>query len=118
MSKNPCKISRWDQLKRALNNLSGPEFKEAMEKSDGILLDVRRQEEFTQGHLPNAANLDYLAYDFIDQMEQLDPEQTYLVYCRSGRRSIRACTLMQNGGFQKVYNLDGGLKNWGKIFEL
>jgi rhodanese-related sulfurtransferase len=47
----------------------------------------------------------------LDKIEDLEKGKSYLVYCRSGRRSIRVCTWMRNGGFdnQKIFNLDKGL---------
>ena len=114
-----CRINRWDVLKQKLNNLKPGAFQKAISQEDGhILIDCRRREEFLLRHLPSARNIDYLAYNFLDDLEQLDPEKTYLVYCRSGRRSIRTCTLMQNSGFKKVYNLDGGLNAWEQEFGL
>ena len=111
-SSDNCKVSRWVLLKQKLNNLSPAAFREMAGKEEVVLVDCRRRAEYLSGHLPNAVNVDYLSYEFLDEMEQLDPSRKYLVYCRSGRRSIRTCTLMQNGGFDQVYNLDGGLTAW------
>jgi rhodanese-related sulfurtransferase len=107
-----CPVSRWDLLKQQLDNLDAPAFRRRMAEPDTIVLDVRTREEYAAFHLPNALNLDYLAPEFIDRLETLDPAATYLVYCRSGRRSTRACTLMRNGGFASVYNLAEGLNVW------
>lgn len=107
-----CPVSRWDMLKRQLRNLTPAEFRSRMQQDETVLIDVRTRGEYEQFHLPQALHIDYLAPQFWDEMEKLDAGKTYLVYCRSGRRSIRACTLMQNGGFRQVYNLDGGLKAW------
>ena len=113
-----CKVSRWQLLKQKLNNLPPEVFKKAVETdANGVLIDVRRPEEFATGYIAGAKNLDYLAYDFWDEVEQLDGTKNYYVYCRSGRRSLRACTLMQNGGFQNVFHLDGGLNAWEEELE-
>lgn len=107
------RVSRWELLKNQLNNLDPEEFRTAIEhQSDGILIDCRKSQEVAQGMIPGAINIDYLAPDFWEQVEHLDPGRTYFVYCRSGRRSIRTCTLMQNGGFTQVFNLEGGLNAW------
>ncbi len=111
MKKDNCKISRWQILKQKLNNLDPEDFMESFQRHpEAVLIDVRTAKEFESGHLDGALNMDYLAEDFWDKMEHLDPECAYFVYCRSERRSLRACTLMQNGGFKQVYNLSGGLK--------
>jgi rhodanese-related sulfurtransferase len=105
-----CKIKRWDLLKRELNNLKPEEFIPIVEQHpDYILIDCRTAGEFDHSRLEGALHMDYFSYDFLDKMEALDPEKTYLVYCRTGRRSVRTCMLMKNGGFKSVYNLDGGL---------
>ena len=69
-------------------------------------------EEPETEHLPNAIHMDYFGADLIEKMDNLDKSKTYLVYCRSGRRSVRVCVLMRNSGFEKLYNLDGGMKMW------
>jgi len=110
---NDCKVSRWAILKNQLNNLTPKEFKSMVESSENIvLLDCRKPEEFATGKLYNALNIDYLGEGFLEKMETLDIEKTYLIYCRSGRRSIRTCTLLKNGGFKNIYNLSGGLNAW------
>lgn len=111
MEDKSCKTPRWRLFKAMLNNLS-PTAAQALIKKDPslVIIDVRTPREFASGHLPNAINIDYFGDAFYDQIEKLDPRQTYLIYCRSGRRSIRTCTLLINGGFpkEKVYNMDGG----------
>ena len=111
-----CPISRWEILKNQLNNLPPKAFKTALEnQTESILIDCRTLKEFETGHLSNAVNMDYLGEGFYDQMERLDLEKSYLIYCRSGRRSTRTCTLMKNAGFKNIYNLDGGLKEWARV---
>lgn len=112
-----CKITRWQILKTKLNNLTPEEFRNGIINTPAaILIDVRTRAEYEQKSLPEAINIDYLAYDFWDILEKIDPNSPCFVFCRSGRRSIRACTLMKNGGFTKIYNLDGGLKVWNETF--
>lgn len=115
--KQKNKLGRWELLKHQLNNLDPEEFQEALQgMEEGVLIDCRRATEVDQGKLPGAINIDYLAPDFWEQIEALDAGKPYFVYCRSGRRSVRTCTLMRNGGFRKVYNLDGGLNSWIATF--
>ena len=113
-----CQVSRWEIHKSKLNNLDPAPFKTALEQDpEGILLDVRTASEYQYGSIAQATNMDYLAYDFLDRLEQLDPSKTYYVYCRSGRRSTRACTLMANSGFINIFHLDGGLNHWEAHFK-
>lgn len=110
MEADTCVPKRWQALKRQLNNLSPEEFARYLQKVQGAtLIDVRTPEEYERGCLPGAINISYLTPDLWDRLEQLDPTGCYLVYCRTERRSLRVCTLLQNGGYREVYNLDGGL---------
>lgn len=113
MNVDACEINRWELLRRQLNNLDQQHFEELVQAApDAIVLDVRTQSEFEAGHLPGAIHMDYFGPDLIEQMDALDKNKPYLVYCRSGRRSVRVCVLMRNSGFKEVYNLDGGIKAW------
>ncbi|MEO1514333.1 MAG: rhodanese-like domain-containing protein [Bacteroidota bacterium] len=110
-----CKTPRWFFLKAQLNNLSPKDFQKAWQESeDAVLIDVRTAEEFDIEHLPNALNISYFDESLWDQMEQMDRSKSYFIYCRTGRRSIRVCTLMRNGGFDndRLFNLDGGMVAW------
>ncbi|HMQ45821.1 MAG TPA: rhodanese-like domain-containing protein [Saprospiraceae bacterium] len=111
-----CAIKRWDLLKNKLNNVHPEHFSTFLDQHPNVVvIDCRKPEEFESIHMPGAINLDYLGAGFWDDIERLPITGTYLVYCNSCRRSTRACMLMQNGGFQNVYNLDGGLKAWIQV---
>ncbi len=111
MENNECKISRWQLIKQELSNLGPEDFLESFQRHpNAMLIDVRTPVEFQSTHLDGAVNIDYFSKDFWDRIEQLDPHKTYFVYCRSERRSLRTCRLMENGGFRNVINLNGGLK--------
>ncbi len=81
-------------------------------RSDFVILDVRTPDEFKEGHLPGAVNLDFRAPDFERQVAKLDRDKTYLVYCRSGRRSAAALEVFARLGFRQVNNLQKGLLEW------
>ncbi|AEE49849.1 rhodanese-like domain-containing protein [Haliscomenobacter hydrossis] len=113
MNLDACEINRWELLRRQLNNLDQQHFQKLQhELPDAVVLDVRTLAEFEAEHLPAAIHMDYFGADLIEKMDALDKSKTYLVYCRSGRRSVRVCVLMRNSGFEKIYNLDGGMKMW------
>ena len=77
-----------------------------------VLLDVRTPDEFSQGHLKNSINLDLYNPNFATELGKLDKNKTYLVYCRSGRRSASAATQMKSLGFTNVSNMLGGITQW------
>ena len=79
---------------------------------DFVILDVRTPEEFAEGYIENAINIDFYAETFRNDINQLDKNKTYLIYCRSGRRSADALGIMAELGFTEVYNLLGGIIDW------
>ena len=105
-----CEIPRWQILKQNLVNLNPQEFISSFKGDpEAILIDVRTAEELSD-QLPGALHLDYLGDDFLDQLETLDRDKTYYIYCRTGRRSVRTGILMQNWGFEgRIVNMDGGI---------
>ncbi|WP_240622992.1 rhodanese-like domain-containing protein [Schaalia canis] len=73
--------------------------------SDMTIIDVRTPEEYAEGHLEGAVNIDIQAEDFKEQIAALDPAGNYAVYCRSGNRSGQAVSFMESAGFTSVQNL-------------
>ena len=78
-----------------------------------VVLDVRTKTEVAEGIIPNAINIDiYQGQDFVFDLEELDKDKNYYVYCRSGNRSAQACAIMNQLGFENAYNLMGGITEW------
>ncbi len=93
----------------AFENLSANEFLSRIQNTpDAVVLDVRTPAEFSEGTLPGAINLDIFNASFRDELEKLDRDKTYFVFCRSGSRSAQACQIMNKMGFRKLNNLAGG----------
>lgn len=81
---------------------------------DIVVIDVRTPEEFAEGYIEGADMLDFYADTFADDIAALDPDNTYLLYCRSGNRSGQTAALMQQLGFENVYDMDGGVVAYGE----
>jgi rhodanese-related sulfurtransferase len=79
---------------------------------DYVLLDVRTPKETAEGMIPGAIEVDYKATDFKSKLRDLEKDKTYLIYCRSGRRSLNTAKIMDEMGFEKVIDLAGGHKRW------
>ncbi len=77
------------------------------------VLDVRTPEEFQAGCLRGAKNIDIRSGTFEQQIAALDKSATYLVYCRTGKRSADAAGRMKQAGFTNVMDLQGGFVAWG-----
>jgi rhodanese-related sulfurtransferase len=98
----------------AVRHVDAPGAVEVIGESGTVVLDVRTPEEYGQGHLPGAINIDYHSSDFQSRLATLDRESTYLVYCRSGYRSSKTLRVLDKLRFQSVAHLDGGINTWNK----
>ena len=88
-------------------------IKKLNEDSNAVILDVRSEEECSDGIIPKAVIIDiYKGQGFIYRLEELDKTKNYYVYCKSGGRSGQACAIMQQMGFSNTYNLIGGFLEW------
>lgn len=93
--------------------IEAKKFQRLMKKKNAVLLDVRTLEEYKEGHIPGSVQIDVLKTDdFKKQVASLDKNKTYLIYCRSGKRSRDAMTLLNESGFTKLFDLKGGFSNW------
>lgn len=93
--------------------LNPSEFKEAINSKDVQLVDVRTADEFNDGAIESAVNIDFFQQEnFIKEFEKLDKEQPVYLYCRSGNRSQQAAVKLKAMGFTKIYDLQGGYINW------
>jgi rhodanese-related sulfurtransferase len=82
-------------------------------ETNNIILDVRTPEEFSEGYIANATNLNiYDANTFMSKIQSYNKENSFYLYCKSGARSAQACQIMSQLGFNNVYNLLGGITNW------
>ena len=96
-------------------SVKADEFAHEIAKPNVQLVDVRTADEYAEGHIPNAVNIDVLEPAFAERIATLDKERTVALYCRSGRRSKAAAEKVTKMGY-KVVELDGGILSWrGKL---
>ena len=79
---------------------------------EAIILDIRTPEEFADGIIAGAVNIDFYESDFAANLDALDKDASYVVYCRSDNRSGQAMDTFADLGFQAVSEIDGGIVNW------
>lgn len=87
-------------------------IQENRDNPDFVIVDVRTPEEYADGHLENAINIDFYSPTFRDDINKLDKDKKYVIYCRSGNRSGQALTIMYDLGFEEVYNVLDGIVGW------
>ena len=78
--------------------------------AESIIIDVRTPEEYVAGHLDGATLIDIKDASFDAKMAELDPNASYIIYCRSGNRSAQAVERMKEAGFTNLTDL-GSLEN-------
>lgn len=95
-----------------MQNINGSQLRSMAEDENAVILDVRTPEEVAEGMIENAINMDVRNPSFQDNVDELDPDKTYLMVCRSGARSAQAGMYLESIGCAKVYNLEGGMLGW------
>lgn len=83
-----------------------------LENEDFVILDIRSPSEFKSGHILRALNINYYDSDFEAQLNELDKDKIYLLYCHSGGRSSNALRKMIKLEFKRVYHLKKGYNSW------
>ena len=78
------------------------------------VIDLRTDKEFDEGNIQTSFNLDFQKREFIDNLEKLDKNKEYLIYCASGNKSRKASHIMKSLGFKAIYHYKKGYKDWIK----
>lgn len=93
--------------------INAKDFRNLIATDSVLIMDVRTPEEFKEGHIFGAINIDWKNQDeFISKITTLAKDNTILVYCRSGHRSGLATQYLKEQGFEKLYNLETGIEGW------
>ncbi|KUO65559.1 MAG: rhodanese-like domain-containing protein [Lutibacter sp.] len=96
----------------AIKVLTPIEFKQ--KSANQTIIDIRTPQEFSEGHIEGAVNINYYDSNFMDQMAKFDKNQPIFIYCRSGNRTTAASKKAADFGFTEIYDLEGGILYWMK----
>ncbi|MGV0756304.1 rhodanese-like domain-containing protein [Empedobacter brevis] len=102
------KQAKQEEILSTLDNASEVNLK----NKKNILLDVRTPEEFAEGHVPGAINIDVKNSSFEKEIQKLDPKKNYYIYCKSGVRAKLATEKMQEKGFKNAKNFKDGMSTY------
>ena len=90
-----------------------PDEMQTILELEGVqLVDVRTPEEFNEGYIENAQNIDYYSPTFDEDIQKLDKSKPVILYCKSGNRSGKCAEILKEAGFEKIYDLEGGITEW------
>lgn len=103
----------WPMFVRpAGNSLNPGQATQLINRDDAVIVDVREVGEFAEGHLPEARNIPVAKLaDRINELEKFK-DKPIILCCASGMRSGKACSELKKHGFDKLYNLAGGVDAW------
>lgn len=95
-----------------IRSISVRDAYDLLSEGKSIALDVRTYSEYIAGHIPQSQHipLDQLKTEVIKN--DIDSEKDIIVYCASGNRSQIACDILQKHGYERCYNLSGGIGVW------
>ncbi len=106
------KVMDGDDMVRSYQQISQEKAAEMMTLDDGhVIVDVRRQDEYDEGHIPGAILIPNESIGTERPVELPDLNQVILVYCRSGNRSKQAAEKLFNMGYTNIYDF-GGISTW------
>lgn len=107
-------VSYAQSKEAVVTDLSSERFKAIIANDKGgTIIDLRTTEELEKkGYIKGAVQLDYLAKDSEKQIDKLDKNKTYYIYCAGGGRSSEAAAYMEKTGFKRVYTLEKGMSEW------
>lgn len=94
-----------------LTNLTAAEVKELLKhQKDHLFLDVREVHEYREGHIKGFKN--YPLSQLAHKVNELDPNKSVVLTCRSGMRSRQAAKILKKKGFNKISHLKTGIIGW------
>lgn len=79
---------------------------------DFVIIDIRTPEEFAEGYIEGAINIDYYSETFEDELDSIDKNKMYLIYCEWGNRSGATLATMEGLKFMEVYDIKSGIEAW------
>lgn len=103
-----CKETRSEQIRV----VTAEEMQNILDLEEVQLIDVRTPEEFNDGHIKNAQNINFYSDTFEEDIFKLDKSKPVILYCKSGRRSAACSEKLVEAGFVKIYDLKGGITQW------
>ncbi|REE80713.1 rhodanese-related sulfurtransferase [Lutibacter oceani] len=109
---NNKQSSKSDAQLGKIIQISTAEFKE--KSINQTIIDIRTPQEYKQGYIEGAVNINYFDSSFLDQVSKFDKSKPIFIYCRSGNRTSSASKKLLKLGFTEVYDLQGGIISWAR----
>mmetsp|Transcript_1586 Transcript_1586/g.5241 ORF Transcript_1586/g.5241 Transcript_1586/m.5241 type:complete len:147 (-) Transcript_1586:182-622(-) len=103
-----------DQNKPSITHVDANAFESAIAGDENaVILDVRTPDEYADGHIKGAVNINYYDDDFAKQVaSKLPKDKTVYVYCKAGGRSAKSCNILSKNGYTSLVDLKVGFDGW------
>ena len=95
-----------------IQDVSKDDVLDLLEDKSIDIIDLRTDEEFSKGSIKYSYNIDFQKREFIDNLNLLNKEKPYIIYCKSGNRSEKASLIMKSLGFKVIYHYKKGYQDW------
>lgn len=95
-----------------VKDVTPDEAEKLIKEKKAVVLDIRTPDEFAEGHIEGAINVDFLSDKFSEQLAKLDKGTPVIVHCGSGGRSTRSLPKIEDQKFLQIYHLNKGFKAW------
>jgi rhodanese-related sulfurtransferase len=92
--------------------ITADEMQLILDLEDVQLVDLRTPEEFDEIHIVNAQNINFSSPTFEADISKLDKAKPVILYCKGGTRSAKCAQKLKSAGFEKIYDLEGGISKW------
>lgn len=105
----------WTVLKEQssqLKSITSDQLTRLVNQENALLVDTRSPEQFQAGHIVNAVNIPTKELDQASKKLPKGKKRPVVVYCQSGRTSMKACQQLEKQGFEQIFNLKGGITAW------
>ncbi len=93
-----------------VHHLSAERVESMARNGQAVVVDVRESSEYRAGHIPRARHIPLS--QLLQRLREVNKSHTVVVVCQSGSRSARACEMLEQSGYSKVFNLSGGMASW------
>ncbi|MBP7478155.1 MAG: rhodanese-like domain-containing protein [Chitinophagales bacterium] len=110
--KSTAEINAMHPVEVSIDTVDYAAVQELIQNKKVVILDVRTPEEYREGHIPHALNIDFQSPSFETEILNLNREHHYLVYCRSGKRALNASKTLQSNGFASIKIYPGSWNDW------
>lgn len=97
-----------------IKSINAKELKDKLDNGEElILVDCREQAEWDEDHIPNAIFMPLSTFQ--ENFSKLDSNAQIIMQCRSGKRSLSACQILQENDYENLTNLEGGILGWKEL---